>query len=110
MEKKVWVQYDKDGKHELNYTLKEDYNDNYQERVSLVRDAGEWSEDTKGTVAGSYVDDGNGVEIKLDGHKKITLDYSQVEALFILLHYSFQTPFYITEETKVSQFNIEDNA
>lgn len=45
----------------------------------------DWSEDIKGQVAASLFDDGYFIEIKMEGNKKIKLEYDQAERLFILL-------------------------
>jgi hypothetical protein len=55
--------------------------------TSLSRSNGtQWSESARNEVAGSLIDDGNGVTIELKGKEKpITLDYMQMAELQMLL-------------------------
>lgn len=80
--KQVYINHlieDKNFTHEFNL-IDED-------RTScLFRSNGsDWSEDAKGGLALSLVDNGNGLEIIFEGEKKIKLEYYQVQELFILL-------------------------
>ena len=81
--KQVYVQTDSDGIEPLSHDY--DLEDGYLFTTLKHSNNNEWNDDVKGSVAGTLQDDGNGVTIKMEGIKKLELDYMQAQKLLILL-------------------------
>jgi hypothetical protein len=81
--KQVYVQTDSEGIEPLSHDY--DLEDGYLFTTLKYSNNNDWNNDIKGSLAGSLQDDGNGVIIKMDGLKKLELDYMQAQQLLILL-------------------------
>jgi hypothetical protein len=81
--KQVYVQTDSEGIEPLSHDY--DLEDGYLFTTLKYSNNNEWNNDIKGSLAGSLQDDGNGIIIKIDGLKKLELDYTQAQKLLILL-------------------------
>jgi hypothetical protein len=81
--RQVYVQTDSDGIEPLSHDY--DLEDSYLFTILNYSNNGEWADDLKGTIAGTLQDDGDGVIIKIEGIKKLKLDYTQAQKLLILL-------------------------
>jgi hypothetical protein len=81
--KQVYLQTDNEGIEPLSHDY--DLEDGYLFTSLKHSNSVEWNEDIRGSLAGSLQDDGNGVIIKMDGLKKLELDYMQAQQLLILL-------------------------
>ncbi len=81
--KQVYVQTDSEGIEPLSHDY--DLEDGYLFTTLKYSNNNEWNNDIKGSLAGSLQDDGNGIIIKIEGMKKLELDYMQAQKLLILL-------------------------
>jgi hypothetical protein len=81
--KQVYLQTDSEGIEPLSH----DYNleDGIIFTALIHSNNSDWNDDIRGTIAGTIQDDGNGVIIKMEGMKKLELDYMQAQKLLILL-------------------------
>lgn len=81
--KKVLIQNDIFDKKNLDH----DYNIIEQGRDTILKysDNSAWVSSIRDTIAAKMEDTGDELIIKIDGLKKIKLDYSQAQQLFILL-------------------------
>jgi len=81
--KQVYLQTDSEGIEPLSH----DYNleDGYLFTTLNYSNNSDWNDDLKGTVAATLQDDGDGIIIKMEGIKKLELDYMQAQKLLILL-------------------------
>jgi hypothetical protein len=81
--KQVYVQTDSEGIEPLSH----DYNleNGYLFTILNYSNNSDWSDDIKGSIAATLQDDGNSVVIKMEGIKKLELDYMQAQKLLILL-------------------------
>jgi len=81
--KQVYVQTDSEGVEPLSHDY--DLEDGFIFTTLTYSNNSEWADDIRGTIAGTIQDDGNGVTIKMEGIKKLELDYGQAQRLLILL-------------------------
>jgi hypothetical protein len=81
--KQVYVQTDSEGIEPLSHDY--DLEDGYLFTTLKYSNNNDWNNDIKGSLAGSLQDDGNGVIIKIEGMKKLELDYMLAQKLLILL-------------------------
>jgi hypothetical protein len=81
--KKVLIQHNKESKHDLAH----DYDIHELDYITelFYSDDSEWVPSIRNTLAAKLENTGNGLIIKINGLKKIKLDYSQAQQLFILL-------------------------
>ena len=84
-----------DGCHS-RYQFKVERDKQNDSRVRMVFDPSdsEWDYNTRGKTAARLIDDGNGIKVVFDipnevegGKTKVTLDYSQVYEMYMLLDY-----------------------
>jgi len=70
-----------------------DYNIiNKEENVFLYRsDSSQWSDHTKNKLVLTIEDNGNGIVVKFEGHKKFSIDYAQAQELFVLMLHAQDT-------------------
>ena len=78
----VYIINESDKGFEHEYDVK--YNYNKGKTIITRSNSSEWSEDCRGEIVGSLIDNGNDVHIHIDG-ESIALDYSQMEILTSLI-------------------------
>lgn len=81
--KQVYVQIDAEGTAPLSHDY--DLEDGYLFTTLKYSANVDWGDQLVGRVAASIQDDGNGIIIKMEGIKKLELNYSQAQQLLILL-------------------------